>query len=192
MYRRCLRPLSIIVLLALVGCQRPFEFRSRDEIVNEVLVKDPSFADMLEKKTKVDEQIDILKSGFDNDKRVLKGEITRLKNELRSARENRDMEIRQIDMQLEPYREGLEQRIKGLVTELKLKESSLSAINKTIASYSKLSKKKGPAPEDPAAEVPAWGDKTSSLNTQAQELEKEIAFLRQELRLNRLKLKLLK
>ncbi|MFH1867750.1 MAG: hypothetical protein ABH843_02150, partial [Candidatus Omnitrophota bacterium] len=143
-YKVAARFTAAVMLLMLTGCQRPFEFRTEEEITNEVLSKDPAFANILEQKSKVDEQINTLKADFGNRNRILSEQISSLKNKLKFAKEDMDENVRLINSKLDPCRDELTQRIKGLAAELKLKESSLSATNKTITSYSKLSQSNTP------------------------------------------------
>jgi chromosome segregation ATPase len=183
--------LFILLLLVTAGCQRPFELRPRSEIVNEVLLSDPSFSVLLDKKAKIDEETISLRSTLNDRTRLLSEEIAKLKQELSKAKEETDERIKAINAELDPYREELKKDIDCLVAELKLKESNLSSANKAIARLNKLSDK-GSAPEDRGEAPPAWADEISSLHAHAQELEKDISSLRKKIRLNRLKLKMLK
>lgn len=177
-------------LLWLGGCQLPFEFRTTEEIRKEVLGKDPAFSDILDEKAKLDEQARALKSEFKDKKKLLDKEISGLRKELRSAKEYADSRIKGIDSQLDPFREKLKLEIKRLTAELKLKESSFSATKRTITSFNKLGQQELSS-EDPAEEGLKPQDKISSLKNQAAEFESDISFLRDEIRINRLKLKLL-
>lgn len=189
---KCLAPLLIILsLLWFEGCQFPFEFRTQEEIRKEVLDKDPAFSDILDEKAKLDEQIKALKVEFEDKKKLIEKKISSLKEELKSAKEYTDSRIRAIDSQLGPPREELKLKIKKLAAELKLKESSLAATKKAIAKFTKLTQEKGSS-ENLPKEAPSPQDNISSLKIQAQELERDVSFLRAEIRINRLKLKLLK
>lgn len=174
-----------------MGCQYPFEFKTGNEIREEVLNSDPSFAEVLDKKTKLDEEVRILLEDFTAKKRELDNKAIMLRKELKIAKEDFNNGIKKIDSQLTPYRQKLQEDIKGLVTELKLKESSLSATRKMIAGFEKLLGQ-SPSSENIAKESAKWKDKIASLKVQAEELEKEVSHTSDKISLNRLKLKLLK
>ena len=183
--------LIIFFSLALTGCQYPFEFRTEKEIREEILGKDPSFAQVLDKKGKLDEEIRVILEDF-NAKRIdLNSEILILKKELKIAKNESDTKIKEIDSQLLPFREELEQKVRELITELKLKESSLYATKKMIAKFNKLLEERSSS-ENLAKESSKWQDKIAALKIQAEELEEEVSSIRDKVHLNRLKLKLLK
>lgn len=183
--------LMLFSLLWLGGCQFPFEFYAKEEVKKEVLSKDPTFSNVLDEKAKLDEQIKALKAEFRDKKKLINKEISSLRERLQSAKKYMDSRIGEIDAQLNPHREELKLKIRNLAAELKLKESSLSATKKTIANFTKLTQQSR-SPEEPAEEGLNLQDKIASLKTQAQELEQDASLLRDEIRINRLKLKLLK
>lgn len=182
--------LVIFSLLWLEGCQFPFEFQAKEEIKKEVLDKDPAFSEILEVKAGLDEQIKALKTEFRDKKKLINEEISGLREKLQSVKKYMDSRIKEINSQLNPHREELNLKIRKLVAELKLKESSLSATKKTVANFTRLTQQ-GRSPEELAKEMPNLQDEISSLKIQAQKLEQDVSSLRNEIRINRLKLKLL-
>lgn len=198
-YIRCQKPfvrkyliplLAIFSLLWFGGCQPFFEYRDKEEMKKAVLEKDAAFSTVLEAKAKVDEQIKALKTEFRDKNKLINEEISGLREKLQSAKKYMDSRIKEIDSQLNPHREELNLKIKKLITELKLKESSLSATKRTVVNFTKLAQQdrssKGKTQETPELE-----NKISSLKVQVQELEQEVSTLHDEVRINRLKLRLL-
>lgn len=190
-HRYLLTLLIILSLLWLEGCQSPFEFRTKAEIEKEVLDVDPAFSNILDEKAKLDQQIGALKAEFRDKKKLISERISSLKEELNSAKRYMDSRISAIDSQLDPYREELRLKIKKLTAELKLKESSLFSTRKTINKLSKLTQQKQPA-KDLAEEGPDLKERISFLEIQAQGLERELSLLRDKIRINHLKLRLLR
>jgi len=182
--------LLLITLLVASGCKYPFEFRPLEEIRGEVLEKDPSFADVLDQKQKHNEKIKALKTQLSSEKGRINSKIAALRQEFEATQAKINEEIRKIDAHLDVHRLNLKSQIEELVIELKLKESSLAATNKNIAKLQNLVES-GEESENLAEEAPKWKEKIPALRTQAQELEGEVSSLRKQIRLNRLKLKLL-
>jgi len=183
--------IAIIVPLAATGCQYPFEFRTQEEIRDEVLDRDPLFASLLDKKSGIDEKIKGLREEISIKKGEINSKVLVLKQELNVFRQQTDSRIKELDAQLSPYREELKQKIQELVIELKLKESSASAANKMALKLEKIVEQ-GSTSESLAKEAPKWQNKITSLRSQIQELETELASIRQKINLIRLKLRLLK
>jgi len=190
----------LIIISGLIGVGFYYYSESAskyEEAKKEVLAIEPGFSDILEKRQVADEQIKIINLGFNEKNRELNAQISELKKELNFARKEKAKSIANIEVQFNPSRQDLKIKIRQLITELKLKESSLYATNKTIAKLTKLTKETTlPAGSSSfnqqAAEAQKWYEKTKSLKTQAQELAKDIGLLRDAIHLNRLKLKLLR
>lgn len=190
---RKMRYIIVVMIAGLMfaGCQYPFEFRTQEEIKDEVLGKDSSFASLLDRKTKIDEKVKGLRQELIIKKSEINSKVLVLKQELDTFRQQIDSRIKELDAQLIPYREDLKQRINELVIELKLKESSVSAAKKTVLKFERIVEQ-GSSSEDLAKETPKWQDKIASLKSQIKELETEISSVREKINLNRLKLRLLK
>jgi hypothetical protein len=188
---RYLVVLPVCAILILSGCQGFYGPGDKEEMKREVLEKDPAFSEILSEKQEVDAQIAKLRAEFADKKREVSSKISGLKDELNFARKNSDIEIKNTDARLEPYRQDIKLRIKELLTELKLRKSSLATTRKMISKLGKLVEQKSVS-EDLGKESAKWQDKITYMHNQAGDLEKEIAYIQDEIRLNRLKLKLLK
>jgi hypothetical protein len=183
--------LFAVFLTVLTGCQYPFEFRSEEEIKEEVLCADPSFADILGEKVSVDTKTEGLRNEYDEKSQIITSKIVAFKKDLEYLRKSTSQKIQELNSQLDPYREELSHRISELVTELKLKESSLAATKKMITRLDKMVEESDTS-ENLSRESTKWQGKIESLKVQAQELTEAIASLRENIRLNRLKLRLLR
>ncbi|MFC1806999.1 hypothetical protein ACFL0T_01335 [Candidatus Omnitrophota bacterium] len=183
--------LPMVMTPLLAGCQYPFEFRTEEEIRIEVLGVDPAFVEVLNEKEEVDEQIRSLNSELKGRHNDINNQILALKNELDTFSKSTKEKVRDINSRLDPHREVLKQNTKELITELKVKERSMSATEKMISRLNNLLDKSSES-ENLAKEVPKWQNKIASLKLQSQELQKEVSLIRDKIRQNRLKLKLLK
>ena len=181
----------LFILLLSGGCQYPFEFASEKEIREEVLSQDPSFGGLLKKKATIDEEITSLKSEVSKKANEINAKISTLKRELLLAKEHNTAIAKELDQQLDPFRIELNQKSMELMAELKLKESSLSSTRSMITRLRKMIEQSSSA-EEMASEVPKWQDKIKYHSQQADNLQKEVTDLRSEIRLIRLKSKLLK
>ena len=181
----------ILAVILLAGCQYPIDFRSEEEIKEDVLGQDPSFGTILGKKAVIDTKMAELRSQLNAKKAEIDSSILVLRREYTSVKENITTNIKELDSQIEPYRQELIERIRSLSAQLKLKESSLSATNKMINRLDKLVVE-GKTSKELSKEAPRWKEKIVDLNKQAKELEEEISTDRTKLRLNRLKLRLIK
>ncbi len=181
----------VTLLVFLSGCQYPFEFRSETEIREEVLEQDPSFGAILKHKAEMDEQIGELKSELNTKVNEIDSKVLTLKRELSSTRDQINTKIVELNQQLDPDRIELKQHLMELTSELKLRESSLSATNKMIARLNKLIKQSS-LDENMADEVSKWQDKIGLLVQQARAFESDIISTREKIKLLRLKLKLIK
>ncbi|NQT89972.1 MAG: hypothetical protein HQ558_01810 [Candidatus Omnitrophica bacterium] len=173
------------------GCSFPIEFSSRQETEKEVLEKDPAFSTVLAEQAHIAEEINKIKAQYAGKSKRIKGEIAGLKNNLAISRNKMQVKLRSLDAQLDPYRKELRIRVERLSTELKLKESSLSAIKKMINRLANLAEQEK-APETSATKPSEWHREKGSLEREASLLEGEASSLRGAIRLLRLKLKLLK
>lgn len=180
----------IACLLALTGCQYPFEFGSESEIREEVLSKDPSFKSVLKQKAELDAKIAGLKSELANKENSIKSQILGLKRQLSAEKGKTSADIRELERQFEPYRLEMKQKIMELNAELKLRESSLSATNKMVSKLRKLIEQNSAA-EGMKEEISEWQAKIDSQSLIAENLQNDIAGLRKKIRLTRLKLKLI-
>jgi chromosome segregation ATPase len=189
---RILSIVSVFFLFLLTGCQlSSLEFSSLDDIKKEVLDQDSSFAETLTAKAKLDEQINKIRLEFNSKKDQINTKVQELKKELNSAKKDADEKIKQIYLQLDPTREELKERLRSLSSEVRLVESSLSTTKKTIEKFSKLAQQDA-ASQDAVSAVQKWQDKITPLRGQQGELEADASQLRNKIRLNQLKLKLLK
>ena len=182
--------LSFLILISLTGCQYQFEFKSASEMRQEVLDNDPAFAEILQKKTELDEKIASLNSEQGLKAREIESRMLVLRRELQLSKEHTAERMASLNSQLDPYRFEIKQRIMEFSTELRLKQSSLSAVYKMIVDLNRLSKQSS-AQEAGTEDVLRLRDKINYQQQQSDALKQDIADLREKIRLLRLKLKLL-
>jgi DNA repair exonuclease SbcCD ATPase subunit len=185
---------SFILCLTMIlvsGCQYPFEFISAGEMRQEVLDDDPAFAEILQKKTGLDEEITSLNSGQALKAREIESELSTLKRELQLSGQHTARRIASLDSQLDADRSDIKQRIMEFSTEIRLKRSSLSAVHKMIADLDKLSKQQ-PAQEAVTEDSLRLRDKIDYQRHQADILKHDIEELGKKIRLLRFKLRLLR
>jgi len=181
-------PLLIAILIS--GCQYPLEFKSASEIRQEVLDNDPAFGEILQKKTELDEKITSLNSEQSLNAREIESRMLALRKEMQAAKENVAQRTALLSSQLDPYRLEIKQRIMEFSTELRLKQSSLSAARKMIVDLNKLTKQI-PVQATGTEDSLRLRDKIDTQHQQVDTLTQDITELRAKIRLLRFKLKLL-
>jgi chromosome segregation ATPase len=187
-YRVCV-PFVLMVLVS--GCQFTYDFRPESEIRQEVLDSDPSFAAVIDIKKEIDNSIALINSETGLKSNDIESKILTLKRELRALREDSAKKIKSLNSRLDPYRAEISQCIAELSTELKLKQSSLSAVNNMIAELNRLSSRSDFQDASEAGDAVRLREKIAHQNQQADILNQDIAVLREKIRLLRLKKKLI-
>lgn len=180
-----------LMIIFMPGCQYAFEFRPDSEIRQEVIEQDPSFANVLKKKSELDEKINSLNSELSLKANEVKSKILALRRELSVFKEHTIKQIDFFNSQLDPDRSDIDQMLLELSAEYRLKQSSLAAINKMIDGLKKLSQQSQQA-ADSADDASKWQDKINYQAQQADILKQEIDILRNDIRLLRLKQRLLR
>jgi chromosome segregation ATPase len=178
-------------LILISGCRYPFDLRLESEMRQEVIESDPSFSAILDKKAELDEKITELRSGLSLSANEIKSKILALKRELSLLRQETTGRTEAISRELDPHRSEIRQNLMELSAEYKLRQSSLSAINRMIAGLKRLSKQSGQI-SDSGDDVSKWQEKIDYQSRQADILRQEISTLRQEIRILRFKQKLLR
>ncbi len=182
--------ISALALLLVTGCQYPLEFSSASEIRQEVLAQDASFGDILKKKAELDEKIAGLKSDLSSKENEARSKVLTLKRGLNAEKKDILTKIKDLDRQFDPYRIELKQKIMEFSAELRLKEASLTATNRMISKLNKLVEQNSES-SDMIEEVSKWQEKITHQSNIAESLTEEISYLSKEMRLVRLKLKLI-
>jgi predicted nucleotidyltransferase len=186
-----LAPFLFFLIISLIsGCQFPLEFKPESEIRQEVLDSDPAFEEILQEKSEVDENIASLNAEQRLKAHEVESKILALKREQQISKEEITKRIASVNSQLDPYRLEIRQRIMEFETELKLKQSSLSAVRKMIYDLNKLVSQ-GPEQDPDSEDSLRLRDKIDTQRRQADILAQDIADLRADIRILRLKLKLL-
>ena len=183
--------ISALLTLLAAGCQYPFEFSSEGEARQEVLAQDASFGGILKKKAELDENIAGLKSDLSKKENQTRSKIMALKREHSLEKEKILTRVKELDRQFDPYRIEMKQKIMEFSAELKLREASLSATNRMISKLRKLVEQNSES-EDMAKDISKWQEKITLQSNIAESLKEEISHLRKEIRLVRLKLKLIR
>ncbi len=183
--------ISALFLFLVAGCQFPLEFSSESEIRQEVLSQDASFGDVLKKKAELDEKIAGLRSDLSGKENEARSKILALKRGLSLGKETIVTRIKELDRQFDPYRVEMRQKVMELSAELKLREASLSATNKMILKLGKLVEQNSES-KDMVEEVSKWQEKITHQSNIVEGLREEMTHLRKEIRLVRLKLKLIR
>jgi|GEM_PF-946885 len=182
--------ISFLIVISISGCQYPLEFKSASEIRQEVLDNDPLFAEILRKKTELDGKITSLNSEQSLKAGEIEARMLALRKELQAAKENAAQRTALLNSQLDPYRLEIKQRIMEFSTELRLKQSSLSAVRKMIVDLNKLTKQI-PVQATDTEDSLRLRDKIDAQYQQIDTLTQDITELRAKIRLLRFKLKLL-
>jgi chromosome segregation ATPase len=190
-YKKGAVPILLILAVLIYGCQYPFELRPESEIIQEVIEQDPSFKEALDKKSELDEKISALSEELNLKAVNVKSKIGSLKREFRDYKQDISSRIESVNSQLDPQRSSISQKITELSSELNLKQSSLSATNRMIADLKKLIQQRA-SPDADAEDVSRLQDRIDSQVHQAELLKQDIACLRDKIRLERLKLRLLR
>ena len=180
-----------LVLTSVSGCRYAFEFRPESEIRQEVIDSDSSFLAILDKKSELDEKIAELNSELSLNTNEIKSKILALKRELSFLRQKTASQTDAINRELDPHRSEINQSLMELSAEYKLRQSSLSAINRMIAGLRRLSQQ-GAQDADSGGDISKWQEKIDYQTRQAGILRQEIDALRQEIRILRLKQRLLR
>ena len=183
--------IPVLSLLLVAGCQYPLEFSTESEMRQEVLAQDASFGDTLKKKAELDEGIASLKSDLSSKENDTRSKMLALKREFNSEKEKIVTKIKELDRRFDPYRVELRQKVMEFSAELKLRESSLSATNKMVLKLNKLVEQNSES-KDMVEEVSKWQEKITRQSNTAESLREEITHLRKEIRLVRLKSKLIR
>ncbi|MFH1645153.1 MAG: hypothetical protein ABIB11_01915 [Candidatus Omnitrophota bacterium] len=181
---------SVLSYFFLTGCSSRLTLENETELVNQILQKDAEFVDVVENKALVDKKIKLLKAELSEKKSQIRDSIEVLKKSLKEAELGVLDQIRDEQSELNSIKVELADKIKELSKELRLKEASLNATIKMTDKFRNLAEQ-GSSLKDIKKEASKWRTKIASLNEQADQIQKEIGFIKEKLELNKLKMKLL-
>lgn len=178
---------TIFILLISLGCgpqQKP------EEIKAALVEFDPSFKAVLDKKAKIDSQIETLKGEFRAKQGELNSKIMELEEELKAARKESYAKIRDLNIQLDPERQKINLKAEELKMKLSSKEARASSIRSSIKNQKNLldNKKLSLSPQE-QSELQNGIEKAKQ---ELAPLEAEVTSLRREIQLYRQELNLLK
>jgi len=175
-----------VLLLFLQGCSIDPE-----EARKQVIAYDPSFRDVLREKDAIIKKLEEKKSDFDKKTSEIDAGIAALKNNKSMIRAEYDKSVDALKKQLDPRKRTLQLELVDLKRKMKRKIREENDIKKDIAEVNSLVEKKDQL-DLTREEISAWNRRLATLTGRAGETGKAIAGMKEELRIKKLKLKLLK
>lgn len=183
-------PISVIflslVLIAASGCGRVSEDQRK-----EVLENDPTFRIVMEEMGKNDSEITEKKARLKGLKDEYRAKVSELRAHFRSERKRIDADIIELRRRLEPDRNKIRLRLLQMKSELGAKRSNMRSLKKMRADVSKLLKRNEKLNLS-GADVADWKERHDSLSVQIDSLKGELAGLEHEVRLLKLKSRIIK
>lgn len=173
--------------LSFIGCAPR---RGIEDLKKQVVEIDPSFEGVLDKKSELDSQIEVLRNELRDKRCEINSRIMELEEELRAARRQAYGSINELSSQLDPQRQMIKLRIGELMTALRTKEGLRGTLKNSFRDTKRLIENK--KLELSQSEEEKWRANLEDLNRQLSSLEEEIAVLRRQARLYKEELSLLK
>jgi chromosome segregation ATPase len=170
-----------------LGCDLFFD---RQQARKTVLAEDPSFASILQERDKIKSRMDKAEEALKEKKKELNSAIKELKEAFSKENKKISLEIKNLENNLNKYRDEIKLDLKKLTQELKAKKKILKNTESTIKEANKL------LTEDAHAQLTSqketgWDDKLKQLSRQRDDIVEQIDQLNEEIRVEKLKLKLL-
>jgi chromosome segregation ATPase len=173
--------------IANLGCDLFFD---RQQARKTVLAEDPSFLNILKERDKIKSRMDKAEEALKEKKKELNSAIKELKEKFSKENKKISLEIKNLENNLDKYKDEIRLSLKKLTQELKTKKKILKNTESTIKEANKL------LAEDAHAQLTSqeetdWNDKLKQLSRQRDDIVRQIDKLDEEIRIEKLKLKLL-
>lgn len=173
-----------IVLIALAGCAP----RDRAQLTKEVLDADPAFHAVLERRDDYASRLETAERELALKRATIQRNIRKLREELIESERAVRKKKEQLRTLIEPDRRGLEMDLDMALTELRAKGTHRASIGRAISRLRKAVKQAGEVWSE--AERNRQDAQLQDMVRDAQRLDKEVAALKQHIRLLKLKLAL--
>jgi len=171
--------------LLLEGCTGDLK-----EMEKEILAYDSSFQKTIDQRDSTQKQLDAEKASYIQKNQEIESRITALKEKKAEVKADHLATLEKIKRQIYPKKRSQQQDLMNLQRRLKERQIEVRNITKDIEEVNALVKK-----DDRLSltreEIQAWSKRLSSLVERKSGMEKEIAVLRNKIRITRLKIKVL-
>jgi len=163
---------------------------NEEQLRNEVLKADPSFADALNKRDELDNRIMQLERELALKQTQVDRQITLLRKELQETRVQVTQKTQKITAVLKPYLERVDHALAMASEELSSKRSQRASISRSISRLRKALKQEKPPWTEP--ERARMDQELAELLRETERLDHEIAALNEHIRLLKTKRLLLR
>ena len=163
---------------------------NEEQLRNEVLKAEPSFADALNKRDELDNRIMQLERELALKQTQVDRQITLLRKELQETRVQVTQKTQKITAVLKPYLERVDHALAMASEELSSKRSQRASISRSISRLRKALKQEKPPWTEP--ERARMDQELAELLRETERLDHEIAALNEHIRLLKLKRLLLR
>ena len=165
-------------------------FFDRQQAKTTVLDEDPSFADVLHERDRINTQIKKANNVLKVKKKEMEKAVSQLKKEYAKEDKKIGVETKNLKNELNKYVTEMKLKTNGLSQELKTKKRFLKSTEATIKEANKLLSEDSQAQLSSDEEM-KWKDKLIELNAQKDDVTRQIEKLNSEINIEKLKLKLL-
>ena len=165
-------------------------FFDRQQAKKTVLNKDPSFVSVLKEKDRINTQIKKAKSVLKIKKKEMDAAIGQLKKSYAKENKKIGVEVKNLENDLNKYVAEIKLRVNSLYEESKTKKRILKNTNSTIKEANKLLSEDSQAQLSSEEEM-KWKDKLIELKSQKEDVARQIEKLNDEIKIGKLKLKLI-
>jgi paraquat-inducible protein B len=190
-YMKALKLLALIIICCFVfsslNCNPFFD---RKQAQTTVLNEDPSFVNILKARDKINAQIKKAEDVLKIKKKEMDKAVAQLKKDYAKEDKKISVEIKNLENELNEYVVAIKLRTNSLSQELKTKKRFLRSTETTIKEVNKLLSEDSQA-QLSSDEETKWHDKLQELNSQKEDVVRQIEKLNNEINIEKLKLKLL-
>jgi DNA repair exonuclease SbcCD ATPase subunit len=178
----------VVISVVLGGCSLFFD---EEKAQKEVLSEDPSFLAILKERNENRQKIDNLKNALSEKEKVHKSRIAELEREFRGEKRKIDLEMKTLENEIARHRQKIRVDLSNVSQRLKSKRKILGGLNSNIKETKNLLSK---SPESGLSyqERSRWQQRLTELTREREEISREREALEKDLKIEKLKLKLLK
>ena len=174
-----------VLSFLLIGCGRASENTLKD-----ILVRDPSFSNLLDMKNNVTARIAKLKDEYNKEKASILQKITLLKEGLNTSRNKLKNQTLSLRQELEPKIGILKNKLTTVEATYRLKKQTLRDSMGKLQNINKLLSKKGELSLS-GDEVLIWNKRSNNLEGEISSLQKDLDGLRDKIRILKTEIKIL-
>ena len=175
----------VLALIFFAGCG-PVD----QETVNEVLTKDPSFANILKEKSRNNEKILSLQAEFNKEKDKILNDIITKRDNLRTKEDSFKTEVLSIRKKMEPELQKLKSGLEKAKVEYEEIKGQLNNSIDKLKNIKKLLNKKGELSLS-GDEVSVWNNRIKELDVKIASYGKDLDKLKSKMRLIRTEIKII-